>query len=391
MLTIEQIRRDAPACEQHLFFNSAGSSLMPTIVTKAMHEYLDLEAHYGGYEVMAQKEKELGTFYTEMARMLNAQPHQIAFGYSATYTFARALSSIPFDKGDVILTTDEDYISNQINFLSLKKRFGIKLVRSRNLENGDLDLAYLEQQIIDHKPKLLALTEVPTNSGLVHPAIEVGKLCRKYGIWYILDSCQSVGQMVVDVEKIQCDFLSGTGRKFLRGPRGTAFLYASDRVFEAGLEPLFIDARGSKWDEPDYYEAAPGAQRFETFEVSYEGMMGLAKALEYANAIGIQNIEDYNTTLRNHLVSGFASIKGLRHLDIGTRHSNIITVAKEGKNPGDSMAYLKSKGLLAAMALRMHAIIDFDKKGESWALRLSPHYFNTIEECDRVLELLEEW
>lgn len=391
MLNLEQIRRDAPACEQHLFFNSAGSSLMPSTVTQAMHAYLDQEALYGGYEVMAQQEQALQVYYTEMARLLNAKPHQIAFGYSATYNFARALSSIPFEKGDVVLTSDEDYISNQLNFLSMQKRFGIKLVRSRNLANGDLDLAYFEEQMLIHKPKLVALTHVPTNSGLVHPAEEVGKLCRKYATWYILDACQSVGQLVVDVEKIQCDFLTGTGRKFLRGPRGTAFLYASDRVFEAGLEPLFIDGRGANWDSANHYEPVAGAHRFETWEFSHEGQIGLSKALEYANAVGMQNIEDYNTSLRKHLVAGFASIKDLRHLDIGSRQSNILTVTKSGKNPADSNAFFKSNGLLAALSMRSQALIDFDKKGETWALRLSPHYFNTIEECDRVLALLERW
>jgi len=243
-MDIIEIRKDTSGCADKIFLNSAGSSLPPKIVTEKMIDYLQYEERIGGYDAAKFKADEINKFYIEAAKLLNCKPANIAFAYNATDAYARALSAIPFKNVDYILTTNDDYISNQIAFLSLQKRFGVQLLRANNLANGDIDLVHFEELIKKHKPVLVAVTHVPTNSGLVQNAEEIGKICNKYDTWYLLDACQSVGQMIVDVEKIGCDFLSATGRKFLRGPRGTGFLYISDEVLMSGLAPLFIDMRG---------------------------------------------------------------------------------------------------------------------------------------------------
>lgn len=390
MLKIESIRKDSPACENQLFMNSAGSSLMPLSVRETMNDYLALEEQHGGYAVMEMRSGQIGNFYQEMADFLKCHTRNIAFQYSATYAFARALSSIPFEKGDYILTTDEDYISNQTAYLSLQKRMGIQLVRSKNLENGDLDLLDFEEKVKNLSPKLVAITHVPTNSGIVHPAEKIGVICKKYNCWYLLDACQSVGQFEVYPEKIGCDFLSGTGRKFLRGPRGTAFLYVSDKVLEEKLEPLFIDSRGVDWTSANEYVLHDGAQRFETFEVSYQSMVGFAEAMRYANYVGVKYISKLNKNLLSHMENGIKSIPGIKHLDLGSTRSNIITLKKEFKSLESTKAALDTKKVNYSISLRAHANIDFDKKKEEWAVRISPHYFNTIDEIDQVLQVFND-
>lgn len=232
-MNIQQIRLDTLGCEDKLFLNSAGASLPPTSVIQKMIEYQAQEELMGGYELEALKTADINQFYTEMATLLNCKPHNIAYAYSATDAYNKALSAIPFKAGDCILTTDDDYISNQLAFLSLQKRFQIEIVRAANLPSGELDLADFEALMLTKKPILVAITHVPTNSGLIQQAEKVGELCKKYDVWYLLDACQSVGQMQVDVQKIHCDFLNATGRKFLRGPRATGFLYVSDKALAA--------------------------------------------------------------------------------------------------------------------------------------------------------------
>ncbi len=254
MTNLAQLRADTPGCAHRTHLNNAGASLPPLPVLRAMQNHLDLESRIGAYEAADEKAADIAGFYESIARLLNARPHNIAFATSATDAYARALSAVPLRPGDVILTTENDYVSNQIAFLALQKHRGIHLVRARDSEEGGVDIADFESLIKKCHPKLAAVTHVPTNSGLVQPVETIGKICREHEVWYLVDACQSAGQMTLDVEKIRCDFLSATLRKFLRGPRGAGFLFASDRALEAGLEmPLPTCAAPTGWVKMNIY------------------------------------------------------------------------------------------------------------------------------------------
>lgn len=387
-MDIHSIRKDTKGCTDKIFLNSAGSSLVPDVVTAQMIDYLKQEANIGGYAMAYQSDVALKSFYTEAAALLNCQPANIAFVTSATDAYAKAISAIRFKAGDVILTTDDDYISNYMAFMSLSERFGVKIVRGTNLPGGDLDLVDFERLVQWHHPKLVALTHIPTSSGLVQPAEEVGKICRKYDVLYLLDACQSVGQIVVDVKKIDCDFLSATGRKFLRGPRGTGLLYVSDRVLQTELVPLIFDMQGAKWTGIDTYEILPSAQRFEYWESSCAGKIALAEALRYVNNIGIQAIETYNAGLMQTFRTQLAQVKNIQLQDKGTRLSNILTFTMKDKTQPEISQLLWDHDIYHSISFRDFALIDFTKKNIDRAIRLSPHYFNTAEELEKVCAIL---
>ncbi|HVM87032.1 MAG TPA: aminotransferase class V-fold PLP-dependent enzyme [Puia sp.] len=385
-----KIRKETPGCHDKIFLDSAGSSLPPRSVLEKMDNYLHQEELLGGYETDSIRAKEINEFYLQTALLLNCKPVNIAFAYNATDAYARALSAIPFKQGDYILTTNDDYISNQIAFLSLQKRFGIKPVRANNLENGDIDLEHFEAQMRQYDPVLVAVTHIPTNSGLVQDVEAIGKICERYEAWYLVDACQSVGQMPVDVKKIGCDFLSATGRKFLRGPRGTGFLYVSDEVLEYKLEPLFIDMRGANWVNADEYEMLTDAKRFEMWEFPYAALVGLTEAIGHANRLGLSEIYSYNKPLVQNLREGLMAIGGVQVLDKGSVKSNIVTFHKSGMALDKLKAILKNEKIYFSISLRENARIDFDKKKADWAIRLSPHYFNTKEEIENALHAISE-
>ncbi|MEK6479496.1 aminotransferase class V-fold PLP-dependent enzyme [Catalinimonas sp. 4WD22] len=389
-MNIKQIRKDTPACQDKIFLNSAGSSLMPHKAAESVQKYLKEEEKLGGYKVAELREADIESFYKEVALLINAEAHQIAFAFSATEAYAKALSSIPFEVDDVILTSDNDYVSNQINFISLKQRFKIDVVRVKNKGNGDLDLEDLEQKIQIHQPRLVAITHVPTNSGLVQDVADIGKICTQHQVLYLLDACQSVGQFSVDVKEIQCDFMSVTGRKFLRGPRGTGFLYVSDKVLTQDYAPLFIDLRGAEWTSSDQFQMIESAKRFESWEIPYALLIGLKEAVAYANAVGIEHIETYNQQLMHQLRERLVSIAGVKLFDQGSRTCNILTFQKEGKSLAQIKACLDAQNVFYSTTAKSSAIIDFEKKGIDWVVRLSPHYFNTIEEMDRVADIIQK-
>jgi len=388
MHTLHALRADTPGCLHRNHLNNAGAALQPLAVPRAMQQYMDLEARIGGYEAADALAGELAGFYEAVARLLNTRAHNIAFAGSATDAYARALSAIPWKRGDVILTTENDYASNQIAFLSLQKRFDLKLLRARDTEAGGVDIADFEALVKKHSPRLAAVTHVPTNSGLVQPVEALGLICRDHDVWYLVDACQSAGQMNLDVERIGCDFLAATMRKFLRGPRGAGFLYASDRVLEAGLEMWLPDMRSATWSAPDEYVLASGAQRFEYWEMSPALLLGSRAAVEYALEVGMDWIEARVGHLAALTRDLLRALPGVSVLDGGEEQCGIVTAYAGHWEPEALMAKLKAENINCRRSPRVAAQIDFSKKGVDWALRISPHYYNTeqeIQHCAAVL------
>jgi selenocysteine lyase/cysteine desulfurase len=369
---------------------------MPDVVTAAVLEHTQLEATIGGYEAAALQADAIQQFYVQAARLINCSPTNVAFTASATDSYTRALSAIPFRTGDVILTDNDDFISNQIQFLSCQKRFGIRIVHIQNDARGGVDLHDLQQKLWSIQPRLLAITHIPTNSGLMQPVKQIGEIYRDYEkahgdkTWYILDACQSAGQVRLDVAELRCDFLSVTNRKFLRGPRGTGFLYVSDKALEAGLEPLFIDMRGAEWIDKDTYRARDGAIRFEDWEFAYSLVLGSAHAIAYCLNIGEARIEQQVKWLSEQLREGLESIDHVRVLDRGPDLGGLVTFTVAGKQPNDLLSVFRLHKVNVVPSYRGFAVIDFDEKGVEWALRASPHYYNTPDELATFLDIIKD-
>jgi cysteine desulfurase/selenocysteine lyase len=388
MLDIEKIRRDTPGCHDKLFLNSASSSLMTRDVTDKMTTYLLEEQMKGGYQVAQAYAESIQEFYKQTAVLLNCQAHNIAFAGNATDAYAKALSSIPFREGDTIITTEDDYISNQLAFLSLRNRFGLKVIRAKNLVDNSLDLGDFEELIVRHKPVVVAVTHVPTNSGLIQDVEAVGELCNKYDILYLVDACQSIGQLVVDVQKIKCDFITATGRKFLRGPRGTGILYVSDKVLERNLQPLIIDSCGAEWIDADHYKVHQTAKRFELWERSYMSMIGLAETVKYANLVGIEQIAAYNRQISGQLRTLLATNERIRVLDRGSRLSNIITLQSVDKSIASIEKVLSQHHVYYSVSRLNVVPVNQLATDPELAVRLSPHYFNTPQEIQHTADIL---
>lgn len=388
MTQLSHLRADTPGCAHRIHLNNAGAALPPLPVLRAMQEHLDLEARIGGYEAADARAAEIAGFYTAIARLLNAKPRNIAFAASATDAYARVLSAIPFRPGDAILTTENDYVSNQIAFLALQKRFGIKLLRARDTAEGGVDVTDFEHLLKKHRPVLAAVTHVPTNSGLVQPVEAIGKICRAHDVWYLVDACQSAGQMALDVEKIGCDFLSATMRKFMRGPRGAGFLFVSDRVLDAGLELLLPDMRSADWTRADEYVTVPTAQRFEYWEMPPALVLGSKAAAEYALSVGMDWIENRVKMLADFTRKRLSELPGVQILDKGAELCGIVTAHATHWDSQSLMKKLQAENINCRISSLIVAQIDFPRKGVTWALRVSPHYYNTEEEVERMVEVL---
>jgi selenocysteine lyase/cysteine desulfurase len=385
---VKQWREETPGCANQIHFNNAGAGLMPRGVLDVMVRHLNREANFGGYESADDAEEGVSAAYGHVAKVLGARPQNIAVVENSTVAFFQALSAFDFQRGDVIVTTRNDYISNQLAYLSLARRHGVELRRAADLPSGGVDPQSVKELLRDPRVRLLAVTWVPTNSGLMQPAQSLGEIADAAGVPYLVDGCQAVGQIPVDVTKLRCDFFSGTARKFLRGPRGIGFLYVSDRALKRGDFPLYIDMRGADWVSADNLAPAPDARRFENWEFAYSLVLGLGEAARYALEVGVERGGKRARELAATLRRSLSGLSGIRMLDRGDELAAIVTVQVAGWDATELSKLLRTRGINSSASLRAYAVIDMDEKGAASALRLSPHYYNTEEEIDRVAEQL---
>jgi selenocysteine lyase/cysteine desulfurase len=387
---LERWRADTPACTRLVHLNNAGAALVPRPVQSAILDHLALEQEIGGYEAADARREDVRHAYAAMGRLLGTEARNIALVQNSTVAFAQAVSAFDFNRGDVVLTSRSDYASNQIMYLSLARRRGVEIVRAPDAAEGGIDPDAVQKLIRKRRPSLVALTWIPTNSGLVQPVEAVGRICRNAGVPYLVDACQAVGQLPVDVGALQCDYLSGTARKFLRGPRGLGFLYASDRVLQEGAHPLLVDMHGADWTDTDDFALNPDARRFETWENAFALVLGLGAAAEYALQAGVEPTGRRARELAEYARSQLSAIPGVRVLDRGPELCAIVTIAVDGQDTANIKLALRSRGINTSSPHREDAVIDMDEKGTASALRISPHYYNTQEEIDTAVDAIQE-
>jgi selenocysteine lyase/cysteine desulfurase len=383
-------RAETPGTSQRVHLNNAGAALMPSPVIEAMAEHIALESKIGGYEAADARESAVAEGYAEIASLINAKPRNVAIVANATAGFIQAMSSFDFARGDRIVTTRSDYTSHQIQFLALSQRLGVEVVHADDLPDGGVDPESVRALASHPNCRLVHVSWVPTHSGLVQDVEAVGRVCESLGVPYLVDACQAVGQIPIDVDALRCDYLSVTARKFLRGPRGVGFLYASDRALARGDHPLFVDMRGAQWVSASEYKVADSAIRFEDWEFAYALVLGLGAATKYARAIGVDVAQRRAWALADTLRSRLSAIDGVRVLDRGRVKSAIVTADIPGWYAPDLAAALRERRINSAASLRWYGLLDFTPRDVASAIRLSPHYYNTDDELATAVDAIRE-
>lgn len=383
-IDVAKVRADTPSVGNILHFNNAGAALPPRSVVTTVVRHLEREAEIGGYEAEQEADGRLEAVYASIARLLNCDASEVAVIENATRAWDMAFYSLPLRQGDRVLTAMAEYASNYIAFLQAAKTKGVEIVVVPNDNHGQIDVAALSR-MIDERTKLIAITHVPTNGGLVNPAAAVGRVAKRAGIPFLLDACQSAGQMPLDVEVIGCDMLSATGRKFLRGPRGTGFLYVR-KGFLGRMEPPMIDLYSASWVARDRYELRPDARRFENWENNYAARLGLGAAVDYALAIGMPAIEARCRLLSGRLRAGLGALEGVTVRDLGRHPSAIVSFTMDGFEAGDIVRRADEAGITIGTSGPSSTRIDAENRNLPDLVRASPHYYNTEEEIDRLVD-----
>ncbi len=385
-IDLQRVRAETIGVNHRVHLNNAGAALLPTPVLDAMTGYLRREAEIGGYEAAGEQADRLDGVYASVARLIGASVDEVALMENATIAWQMAFYAIRFRPGDRILTSQAEYGANYVAFLQVAKQTGASIEVIPNDASGTLCVASLER-MIDERVRLIAVTWVPTNGGLVNPAAAIGKIAKKAGIHYLLDACQAVGQMPVDVGTLGCDMLSATGRKFLRGPRGTGFLYVR-RELMLQLEPPLIDHFGAEWVAPERYELRPDARRFESWENNYAARLGLGVAIDYALSIGIDPIMSRARLLADTMRDALMRIPGVEIRDLGAERAAIVTFTVEGVEASAVKARLAAHGINVTTSQPSSTLLDAIARSLPTVVRASPHYYNSEEEVRRMVEVI---
>lgn len=384
---VERARRETPGCAEVVHFNNAGSALPPAIVTDTVVDYLRHEALIGGYEAAAEANDRLTAVYASAARLLGAEPDDIALTDNATRSWQAVFYALPFKSGDRILTSRAEYASNAIAYLQVARRTGAVVEVVGDDESGQLDVEDLKRRV-DGDVKLIAVSHVPTQGGLVNPAEEIGAVAEAAGIPFLLDACQSAGQVDMDVTRLKCDALSATGRKYLRGPRGTGFLYVRPRLRER-LEPAMLDLHSASWTAPEEYEVDPTAKRFEVWERDFAAVFGLGAAIDYALEWGLPAIEERVAALAATLRARLTDVGAQVH-DVGAKKCGIVTFSVKGTPAAEIKARLAEANINTSISSRTSAQFDFTARDLPDMVRSSVHYYNTEDEVDLLVRQVEK-
>ncbi|MDG1411363.1 MAG: aminotransferase class V-fold PLP-dependent enzyme [Acidimicrobiales bacterium] len=387
-VSLDRLRAATPGVEHVLHFNNAGAALPPDVVLSTVISHLEREATIGGYEAAAEATDRLEAVYVSLATLLGAKPDQMAVVENATRAWDMAVYGYPFVAGDRVLTCRGEYVSNVLALLQLQERHGIEVVLIEDDEYGQIDLDHLEDELAQGAA-MVALTHAPTNGGLINPAAAVGALCEEHGAFYVLDACQSAGQVPLDVGILKCDVLSGTGRKYLRGPRGTGFLYAGPRALER-IEPPFLDLHAAEWTSDRSYEIRSDARRFENWETYYAGKLGLGAAIDYTLELGVEATSKRILALGSELRSALDALDAVTTHDKGEIRGGIVTFAVDGIRSEDAQAQLSAQRINTSTSPVGHARLDLPHRGLPTLVRASVHYYNSEDEIDRFVDAVEQ-
>ncbi len=386
---VDHERRATSGSSKGHHFNAAGSALPAAATVHAVTAHLAREEELGGYEAAAQMREQVDEVYRSAARLIGAQEEEIALFDSATTGLRVFIDALRIAPGQRIIASRSTYVSHALHLLTIARERGVPLVIAPVDQNRCVDLGALEDLLADGVPSLVTVAHIPTSSGLVEPAAAIGALVARYGGTFVLDATQSIGHLVSDVDDLGCDILVTTGRKFLRGPRGTGFAYVrGSRIAE--LLPTAPDVRGATWSTPLDWELTPGARRFESWEASVASRLGLGAAIDAAIGRGAQATQDWLLWRGQQLRSALAELPDVRVVDPEGAQSAIVTFVVADQPSADVATALARRSVRVVSVPQSHGQWDLGDRAIPNVVRASPHVYNDDNDLEVLIDAVRE-
>jgi len=360
-------------------FNNAGSSKSFSQTNLKIKEYLDQEERLGGYFCVEVFKLKLSKFYQNLSNLINCQPDEISFISNTTVGFNLFINSIKISKGDNVVILENEYESNLISLLNNKVNFRVVKLS----KDGEVDLNDLVSKI-DCRTKVVSVCHLPSNNGNQNPIKKIGKLVKAQNqkAIYLIDACQSIGHLDINVKSIKCDVLVGSGRKYLRGPRGTGFIFIKKKIKER-INPLILDSHNSSLENKI---KVTNKHIFENFEYSPALKIGLSESINQINKVGIARIEENIRKKTIYFREKLKKNPKIITYENNNNFSGISTLNFQEEDPKRIFNHLLKKKILTSVTQKKKLLRPFKKKKILSALRVSIHYYNTYKQIDYLIE-----
>lgn len=384
------IREDFPVLSEVCYLDSAATSLSPEPVLAAMLEY---ERRYransgrGVHRLAQMASQKYRDAHQKVRKFIHANAGELVFTRNSTEAINTVASGLPWQEGDQVITSLLEHHSNLLPWMRLKSRQKIDLGLLTPAKDGTLDPADLEA-IITKKTRLVAISHASNVLGNVVPVREFAKICRDYGALLLVDGSQSVPHIPVDVEHLGCDFLCFSGHKML-GPTGTGILYMKN----PDLEPLLVGGGSVERVTSEGYTLTEGYERFEAGTPNISGAIGLARAVEYLETLGMEVLQHHEEQITRRIMDGLAGTANVQVFGPGTAGNRIgvISFAIEGLNPHDVAVMLDGEANIMVRSghhccMPLMQLLDLP----DGTVRASLHCYNTPEDADLLVDTVRK-
>lgn len=380
-----------PLHGNYVYVNSAAASPPPRQVVDTSIDYLQKTASLGPYLPSFREEvyQKIEETREKAAKFIGAKTSEMAFVKNGTEGINFIANGLTWNKGDEIILADIEFHSNYTPWLKLrdKKKVHLKIIKTDF--SGVIDVNLIEQEI-SNRTKLITVSHLSNASGALQHIEKICEIAKKRDVLTLINASQTLGLIPINVQELDCDFLTGCGRKWLRGPEGSGILYIRESLVES-IEPTIIGWGGTTWDfETNEYYYLSTARRVEAGCPIVPSILGLGAAIDYAQNIGIEEIVTKVEALTRYSFQQLSVIEGIAIYgpkNIENRLA-IIPFNVEGLHPDEITNYLEKNNIIIESGTFMANML-LQHYGINKMVRISPHYFNTKVEIDFIVTLIK--
>lgn len=394
MLKVEEVREDFPILKTGLIYlDSTASSLTPRQVVEEVERYFyELRANVGRgvYRLAEEATEAYEEARRRVAKFIGARPEELVFVKNTTEAINHVAHSLKWRKGDSVVTTLLEHHSNLLPWLRCAQRYGVRVKVAGLTREGLLDLAELDR-LVDDSTRLVAVAHVSNVLGSIVPVEEVVKMAREHGALVLVDGAQSVPHLRVDVHKLGCDFLAFSGHKMC-GPTGSGGLFVSREAWDE-LDPLYVGGGTVERVELEHFTLKEGPVSLEAGTPCIAEVLGLRRAAEYLEEVGMENIEAHEARLAKMIYEGLSIIEGVEvYGPEPSRKLSITSFNIKGLDPHDVALSLDAAYNIAVRS-GMHCaqpLVEGFLGLRRGTVRASTYLYNTVEEVEAFLRAVEE-
>ena len=393
-MNLKLIRKDFPFLSRVVYLDSASVCPCPKATVQEMvrfYEQYPYNYGVGVFESSVETRKLVDAARASVAKFIGASSaKEIVFTKNTTEAINLVAFGLSWEKGDEVIVTNVEHQSNLLPWFRLAETRGIT-VKIANCDPEGIVPPYEIERLITERTKLVTVTHVSNVFGTVQEVQKISEMVKNRNITFFVDAAQSGGRVPINIQDIECDFLSLCGRKGLLAPQGTGVLYVAEKLHNS-LSPINIGSRAANVTHPGGFSIAQAPYRYESGIINTSGFIGLGRSIKYLNAIGVENILERIRSLTKVMINEISSIDGIETYCLSdlSHQAGIISWNIKGRDPNEVATELYSRRKIAVASGAQGSLLALSPFNIKGVVRASVQFFNTEDEVDLLAETVRK-